>query len=57
MTCENDTGSTPNMAHAIADEIKGAETIIVPQLQHLGLMEQPSLFTDPTIEFLNRVLK
>ena len=36
MTCENDTGSTPDMSHAIASEIPGAETIIVPGLQHYG---------------------
>jgi len=56
MTCENDTGSTPAMSHAIASEIEGAETIIVPDLQHLGLLEQPVLFTDPVLEFLDRHL-
>jgi pimeloyl-ACP methyl ester carboxylesterase len=56
MTGENDTGSTPAMAYAIAAEINDAETIIVPTLQHLGLMEQPDLFTLPTIDFLNRTI-
>jgi pimeloyl-ACP methyl ester carboxylesterase len=54
MTCENDTGSTPAMSHAIASEIAGAETIIVPGLQHLGLLERPELFTGPTKDFLAR---
>lgn len=54
MTCENDTGSTPAMSHAIAGEIAGAETIIVPGLQHLGLLERPDLFTGPTRDFLSR---
>lgn len=54
MTCEHDSGSTPAMSHAIASEIAGAETIIVPGLQHLGLLEQPDVFTDATIDFLNR---
>jgi pimeloyl-ACP methyl ester carboxylesterase len=56
MTCENDSGSTPAMSHAIAAEIPGAETIIVPGLQHLGLIEQPRLFADPLHDFLTRTL-
>jgi len=57
MTCEHDSGSTPQMSHAIASEISNAETIIVPRLQHLGLIEQPKLFTYPVVEFLKRHLK
>jgi len=53
MTCENDTGSTPAMSHAIAAEIIGARTIIVPQLQHMGLTEAPALFTEPLLLFLD----
>ena len=41
MTCEHDSGSTPAMSHAIAAEIAGAECVIVPGLQHLGLIERP----------------
>ncbi len=52
MTCENDTGSTPAMSHAIAAEIAGAQTVIVPQLQHMGLTESPTLFTEPLLLFL-----
>ncbi len=54
MTCENDSGSTPKMSYDIAAEIEGAETIIVPHLQHLGLMEDPKAFTCPICEFLER---
>ncbi len=54
MTCENDSGSTPKMSHDIASEIEGAQTIIVPQLQHMGLVEQPGLFTEPILDFLNK---
>ncbi|MCB1883113.1 MAG: alpha/beta fold hydrolase [Geminicoccaceae bacterium] len=57
MTCENDAGSTPAMARAIAAEIAGAETIVVPGLRHLGLMERPALFTDPIRGWLDRVLR
>jgi len=56
LTCEHDSGSTPAMSHAIAQETPGAEPLIVPQLQHLGLIEQPALFSQPVLEFLNRVL-
>ena len=42
MTCENDTGSTPAMSHTIASEIPHSQTIIVPDLQHLGLLEKLS---------------
>ena len=52
MTAEHDSGSTPAMAHAIAAEIEGAETIVVPRLQHLGLMEDAAVFTDPVLDFL-----
>ena len=52
MTCENDSGSTPDMSHAIASEIKGANTIIIPKLQHMGLVERPDLFLPPIFDFL-----
>jgi pimeloyl-ACP methyl ester carboxylesterase len=55
VTCENDSGSTPAMSHAIGDEIAGAEVQIVPDLQHLGLMEHPALFSAPVLEFLRKV--
>ena len=56
MTCENDSGSTPAMTHAIAAEITGAQTLIVPRLQHLGLMEAPTAFSDPVTAFLAQTL-
>jgi len=52
MTCEHDSGSTPAMSHAIAAEISGAQTVIVPHLQHMGLTESPALFTEPLLLFL-----
>ncbi len=52
MTCEHDGGSTPAMSQAIAGEISGAEVIIVPQLKHMGLTENPSFFTTAIFEFL-----
>jgi hypothetical protein len=44
------------MVHAIAAEIPGAQTIIVPRLQHLGLIEEPTRFTVPLMKFFDRVL-
>ena len=55
MTCAYDSGSTPEMSHAIASEINGAKTVIVPELQHMGLVEQPQEFLTPIIEFLNQI--
>ncbi|MEO1612113.1 MAG: alpha/beta fold hydrolase [Pseudomonadota bacterium] len=52
MTAEHDSGSTPTMSHAIASEIAGAKAIIVPDLQHMALVEDVPAFTDPIIEFL-----
>ena len=54
MTCENDSGSTPKMSEDIAAEIVGSELHIIPKLQHLGLMEDPSAFTQPILAFLER---
>ncbi len=54
MTCEHDSGSTPAMSHAIAAEIAGADCLIVPGLQHLGLIEAPDLFTAEILSFLLR---
>ena len=55
MTCENDSGSTPKMSHDIAAEINGSETLIAPQLQHLGLMEDPDAFTTPILKFIESI--
>ncbi len=57
MTCENDSGSTPAMTRAIAAEITGAQTIIVPKLQHLGVMEYPDAYTKPILGFLERQIQ
>ena len=55
MTCENDSGSTPSMAYGIASEISGAKAIVVPNLQHVGLMERPSEFLMPILSFLKEI--
>ena len=55
ITNENDSGSTPDMAKTIADEIDQADICIVPELKHLGLIEQPQSFTQPVIEFFREL--
>lgn len=52
MTCENDSGSTPAMSQAIAGEIDGAQVVIVPALQHMGLVENSSFFITGIAEYL-----
>jgi pimeloyl-ACP methyl ester carboxylesterase len=52
ITCEHDSGSTVAMSHAITSEMISSETIIIPDLQHLGLIEAPSLFSDAIIHYL-----
>ena len=56
MTCQNDSGSTPAMSQAIAQEIRGSELNILPKLQHLGLLEDPKAFADPLLAFLRSKL-
>ena len=56
ITCQNDTGSTPTMSHAIAEEINGAETIIIQHLKHMGLVEAPSAFAEPITSFLRKTI-
>ncbi len=53
ITCENDSGSTPSMSQAIASEINGSQIVIVPELQHMGLCENPSFFIAAIVEFMD----
>jgi pimeloyl-ACP methyl ester carboxylesterase len=55
ITCEDDSGSTPDMSMAIASEIGSAQTVIVQRLKHMGLVERPELFIDPIIGFLKSI--
>ncbi len=55
ITAENDSGSTPAMTRAIAAEIPGAKSLIVPSLQHMGLVEDPAAFVRPLLAFLAEV--
>ena len=55
ITCENDSGSTAAMSAAIHDEITNSKVIIIPELQHLGLLEQPDMFLLPIKDFLKQI--
>lgn len=52
MTGDHDSGSTPDMARAIASEASSGEVVIVPGVRHLGLLEAPDRFADPLVHFL-----
>lgn len=56
LTCENDSGSTPQMSRDIASELVDAKLLVVPRLQHLGLMQEPDLFSRPILDFLEERL-
>ncbi|MDE0699373.1 MAG: alpha/beta fold hydrolase [Acidimicrobiaceae bacterium] len=51
---ERDTGSTPEMAVALADAIPYGEARILPGVHHLAPIEEPNLFSSALLEFLNR---
>ena len=51
---ERDSGSTPEMAVALADAIPGGEARIMPGVHHLAPIEEPKLFSNALMEFLNQ---
>ena len=53
ITADQDHGNDPVMAHAIAAEIPGAQTIILPGLRHMALMEDPAALNIPLRAFLD----
>ncbi len=54
MTGDEDFGNGPEMAHAIATEIDGAETHILQGLRHMALVENPDSVNGPLCAFLDR---
>jgi pimeloyl-ACP methyl ester carboxylesterase len=54
ITGDQDFGNGPEMTHAIAAEIVGAETLILKGLRHMALAENPEATTIPLLEFLDR---
>ncbi|MEO0751132.1 MAG: alpha/beta hydrolase [Pseudomonadota bacterium] len=52
ITGDEDFGNGPEMTHAIAQEIPGAETLILKGLRHMALTEDPDAINHPLRSFL-----
>ncbi|MEO9877641.1 MAG: alpha/beta fold hydrolase [Anderseniella sp.] len=52
MTGSEDYGNSVEMTHAIAAEIPGARTVILPGLRHMAMAEDPVRFNSELLEFL-----
>ncbi|MFK7939880.1 MAG: alpha/beta fold hydrolase [Roseovarius sp.] len=55
LTGEEDYGNGPEMTHAIAAEIDGAQALVLPGLRHMALAEDPEAVNTPLRAFLDRV--
>lgn len=55
ITGDEDYGNGPEMTHAIADEIEGAITCILPGLRHMALAEAPGAVNGPVRRFLDQL--
>jgi len=56
MSAEEDYGNSPEMARAIAAEIAGSETVILPGLRHMAMVEEPELFNKHLLSFFDRAI-
>ena len=54
ITGDEDYGNGPEMTRAIANEIAGAEAVILPGLRHMALAEDPAAINGPLRAFLDR---
>ena len=52
MTGSEDYGNSVEMTHAIAAEIPGAKSVILPGLRHMAMVEDPGRFNFEFLEFL-----
>lgn len=52
MTGELDTGSTPELAYRMAEDLRDARVVILPGLRHLAPLEDPSQVNRVLLEFL-----
>jgi len=55
ITGDEDYGNGPEMAHAIAAEIRGATALVLPGLRHMALAEDPGAVNGPLRAFLRSV--
>jgi pimeloyl-ACP methyl ester carboxylesterase len=49
---DSDEGTTPEMAREMADGIRGARLVIVPECGHLSTMERPDAVNKALVEWL-----
>jgi pimeloyl-ACP methyl ester carboxylesterase len=56
LTGDEDFGNGPEMTHAIAAEIEGAEVHILKGLRHMALAEDPPSVNGPLAAFLDRTM-
>ena len=54
VTGDEDFGNGPEMTHAIAGEIDGAETLILTGLRHMALAENPDAMNEPLRAFFDQ---
>lgn len=57
ITGDEDFGNGPEMTQAIAEEIAGAEALILPGLRHMALAEDPEAINLPIRRFLDKNIK
>ncbi|MGB7243232.1 MAG: alpha/beta fold hydrolase [Sulfitobacter sp.] len=55
ITGDQDYGNGPEMTHAIAAEIPGAQAVILKDLRHMALAEDPKAVNDPIRHFLDNL--
>ncbi len=55
LTGENDVGSNPRIARAMAERIPGAELEIFPELRHAVLLEAPGLVAEKIAAFVTKL--
>lgn len=56
MTAENDTGAPPETARRMAASAQNAKTVILPDLRHMALAEDPEAVNNALLSFLERAL-
>ena len=52
---EQDHGTPPEMARAIAANLPGAKLVVIPSAAHFSNVEQEKLFNDALVPFLESV--
>ena len=57
MTGEHDAGQPPAHTMAIAAEIPDAVAVVLPDLRHMPMVEDPERFNDHLLAFLDRVVE